>query len=179
MQAPALPEITVRQLKLRDFRKPCPAPLFILRTVLSSSENMPPFGKQTEMLFYDGHCALCHRAVKFVLRHDPDGRAFRFAPLQGNTFQALVPPARRAGLPDSIVILTREGALLVRSDAFLHIFRELGGGWKFLAAVLGVIPRPLRDAVYDFIARIRYRVFGRREDLCPILPPDLHARFDR
>jgi predicted DCC family thiol-disulfide oxidoreductase YuxK len=140
---------------------------------------MPPLGKQTEMLFYDGHCGLCHRAVKFVLRHDPDGRAFRFAPLQGNTFQALVPWDRRAGLPDSVVILTRDGALLVRSDAFLHIFRELGGAWKFLAAVLAVIPRRLRDAVYDFIARIRYRVFGRPQDLCPILPPHLRARFDR
>lgn len=139
---------------------------------------MPPFGKQTEMLFYDGHCGLCHHAVKFVLRHDPDGRAFRFAPLQGNTFQALVPRDRRAALPDSVVILTRDGALLVRSDAFLHIFRELGGAWKFLAAALALIPRPLRDAVYDFIARIRYRVFGRPQDLCPILPPHLRARFD-
>jgi len=140
---------------------------------------MPPLGKQTEEIFYDGHCGLCHRAVKFVLRHDPDGRAFRFAPLQGNTFQALVPSERRAGLPDSVVILTREGALLVRSDAFLHIFRELGGPWKLLAAVLGVIPRRARDAVYDFIARIRYRVFGRRDEMCPILPPHLRARFDR
>jgi predicted DCC family thiol-disulfide oxidoreductase YuxK len=140
---------------------------------------MPPLGKQTEEIFYDGHCGLCHRAVKFVLRHDPDGRAFRFAPLQGDTFQALVPYDRRAGLPDSIVILTREGALLVRSDAFLHIFRELGGGWKLLAAVLRVIPWRVRDAVYDYIARNRYRVFGRREETCPILPPHLRARFDR
>jgi predicted DCC family thiol-disulfide oxidoreductase YuxK len=140
---------------------------------------MPPLGKQTEEIFYDGHCGLCHRAVLFVLRQDPDGQAFRFAPLQGNTFQALVPYDRRAGLPDSIVILTREGALLVRSDAFLHIFRELGGGWKLLAAVLGVIPRRVRDAVYDFIARNRYRVFGRREETCPILSPYLRARFDR
>jgi predicted DCC family thiol-disulfide oxidoreductase YuxK len=139
---------------------------------------MPPLGKQTETLFYDGHCGLCHRAVKFVLRHDPDGRAFRFAPLQGNTFQALVPQDRRASLPDSVVILTRDGTLLVRSDAFLHIFRELGGAWKFLAAVLGVIPRPVRDTVYDFIARIRYRVFGQPQDMCPILPPHLRARFD-
>ena len=130
------------------------------------------------MLFYDGHCGLCHRAVKFVLRHDPDGRAFRFAPLQGDTFQALVPPHRRAGLPDSVVILTRDGALLVRSNAFLHIFRELGGGWSVLAGMLQIIPRFVRDAVYDFIARIRYRVFGRRDDWCPVTPPELRARFD-
>jgi predicted DCC family thiol-disulfide oxidoreductase YuxK len=140
---------------------------------------MPPLGKQTEEIFYDGHCGLCHGAVKFLVRRDPDGQAFRFAPLQGNTFQALVPYDRRAGLPDSIVMLTREGALLVRSDAFIHIFQELGGGWKLLAAVLRVIPRRVRDAVYDYIARNRYRVFGRREETCPLLPPLLRDRFDR
>jgi predicted DCC family thiol-disulfide oxidoreductase YuxK len=131
-----------------------------------------------EYLFYDGHCGLCHRAVKFVLKHDRGGRVFRFAPLQGSTFLARVAPERRLGLPDSVVVLTRDGELLVRSAAFLHIFRGLGGGWGVLASVLGVLPRGLRDFVYDFIARIRYRVFGRRDDLCPIVPAELRPRFD-
>jgi predicted DCC family thiol-disulfide oxidoreductase YuxK len=130
------------------------------------------------MLFYDGHCGLCHGAVKFVVKRDRSGQAFRFAPLQGPTFEALVPAVRHAGLPDSIIVLTNEGALLARSDAVLHILRRLGGGWKFLAGVLGVVPRGLRDAAYDFIARIRYRIFGKRDELCPIVPPDLRARFD-
>jgi len=130
------------------------------------------------MLFYDGHCALCHRAVKFVLKHDRSGKAFRFAPLTGPTFQAQVPPERRADLPDSVVVLTEEGALLIRSDAFLHILRRLGGGWRILAGALVVIPRPVRDFAYDFIARIRYRVFGTKDDWCPMVPPDLRARFD-
>ena len=128
-----------------------------------------------EYLFYDGHCGLCHRAVKFVLKHDHGGRAFRFAPLQGSTFLARVAEQQRVGLPDSVVVLTRDGELLVRSAAFLHIFRRLGGGWSALAAVLGVIPRGLRDWAYDFVARIRYRVFGKREDLCPIVPAELRA----
>jgi len=140
--------------------------------------GMPPDATTTEILFYDGYCGLCHRAVKFVLRHDRTQKAFRFAPLQGETFQARVPPAQRAGLPDSIVVLTKDGALLVRSDAFLHILRRLGGAWKILAAVMGIIPRPVRDSVYDFIARIRYRVFGRRDDVCPVAAPELRARFD-
>jgi predicted DCC family thiol-disulfide oxidoreductase YuxK len=131
-----------------------------------------------EYLFYDGHCGLCHRAVKFVLRHDRSAQTFRFAPLQGETFLARVAAERRAGLPDSVVVLTRDGELLVRSAAFLHIFRRLGGGWGALAGGLGLIPRRLRDFVYDFIARIRYRVFGKREDLCPIVPVELRARFD-
>jgi predicted DCC family thiol-disulfide oxidoreductase YuxK len=131
-----------------------------------------------EYLFYDGHCGLCHRAVKFVLKHDRSGRAFRFAALQGETFLARVEAERRVGLPDSVVVLTRDGELLVRSDAFLHIFWRLGGGWRVLAAVLSVVPQGLRDLLYDFIARIRYRVFGRRDDLCPIVPAELRARFD-
>jgi len=98
--------------------------------------------------------------------------------LQGETFEARVPVERRAGLPDSIVVLTREGALLVRSNAFLHILRRLGGGWAVLAAVVGVIPRGLRDFVYNLIARIRHRVFGRRDKVCPMVPAKLRARFD-
>ncbi len=130
------------------------------------------------MLFYDGHCALCHRSVKFVLKHDRSGKLFRFAPLQGPTFEARVPVEKRAGLPDSVVVLMNDGGLLVRSDAFLHVLRRLGGGWGITAGVLGVIPRSLRDAAYDFIARVRYRVFGKREDWCPVIAPDLRARFD-
>ncbi len=121
---------------------------------------------------------MCHRAVKFVLKHDRSGGAFRFAPLQGETFAARVAVERRAGLPDSVVVQTRDGALLVRSVAFLHIWRRLGGGWAALASVLGVIPRGLRDFVYDFVARVRYRVFGRQDDVCPIVPAELRARFD-
>jgi predicted DCC family thiol-disulfide oxidoreductase YuxK len=131
-----------------------------------------------EYVFYDGHCGLCHWVVKFVLKHYRSGQAFRFAPLQGEAFEARVPVERRAGLPDSFVVLTREGALLVRSNAFLHILRRLGGGWAVLAAMLGVIPRGLRDFVYNFIARIRHRVFGRRDEVCPIVPVELRVRFD-
>jgi predicted DCC family thiol-disulfide oxidoreductase YuxK len=139
---------------------------------------MSPTASDAEILFYDGHCGLCHRAVKFVLKHDRSGRAFRFAPLQGATFQSRVPAADRADLPDSVVVLTADGSLLVRSDAFVHILRRLGGGWRILAGVLAVVPRPLRDVVYNFIARTRYSVFGKRDDLCPIVPADLRARFD-
>jgi predicted DCC family thiol-disulfide oxidoreductase YuxK len=139
---------------------------------------MSPAAPPAELLFYDGHCALCHHSVKFVLKHDRSGNAFRFAPLQGTTFQSRVPASQRAGLPDSIVVLTEEGVLLVRSNAFLHILRRLGGGWKFLGGALGLIPRPVRDMVYDFIARIRYRVFGTRDELCPIVRADLRGRFE-
>ncbi|MGH9715229.1 MAG: thiol-disulfide oxidoreductase DCC family protein [Candidatus Acidiferrales bacterium] len=133
---------------------------------------------QSAILFYDGHCALCHGAVKFVLKHDRSGDAFRFAPLQGETFRARVAEGVRATLPDSIAVLTEQGALLVRSDAFLYILTRLGGRWKFASVVLRAGPHALRDMMYDFVARVRYRVFGTRTDLCPVVPPELRSRFD-
>ena len=76
------------------------------------------------------------------------------------------------------MVLTDEGSLLVRSSAFIHILKRLGGSWAILGNVLAAIPRPARDFAYDFIARIRYRIFGRPDDVCPIVPPDLRVRFD-
>lgn len=140
--------------------------------------NVVNMASKPEILFYDGHCGLCHRAVRFVLAEDREGTLFRFAPLQGETFQRLVTPDQQKTLPDSVVVMTADEKLLARSDAFLHILRRLGGGWKVLAVVLSLIPRALRDFVYDFVARVRYRVFGRRDDLCPVTPPELRRRFD-
>jgi predicted DCC family thiol-disulfide oxidoreductase YuxK len=139
---------------------------------------MPPLAQTTDILFYDGHCGLCHSAVKFVVKHDRSGTAFRFAPLYGKTFEATVPVDQRAGLCDSMVVQTNEGLLLMRSNALVHILQRLGGKWKILALVVAVIPRPLGDVFYNAIARIRYRVFGRRDDLCPVVPHHLRARFD-
>ncbi len=139
---------------------------------------MSPLSQQPETVFYDGHCGLCHRAVRFVLKRDRSGAAFRFAPLQGETFQARVPVDRRAGVPDSMAVLTDDAWLLMRSDACIHILRRLGGGWRIMAALAAAIPRPLRDAFYNIIARTRYRAFGRRDDLCPTVPPELRKRFD-
>ena len=131
-----------------------------------------------ERLFYDGTCALCHGAVRFVLARDPEGRAFRFAPLDGAAFRAVATDERRASLPDSIVLATDDGRLLTRSDAVLHILGRLGRGWRVLARLGRLVPRGLRDAAYDLVARVRYRVFGRKDDACPVIPPALRSRFD-
>jgi predicted DCC family thiol-disulfide oxidoreductase YuxK len=137
-----------------------------------------PVAQESDYVFYDGHCGLCHRAVKFALKHDRSGSSFRFAPLQGETIHSRISAERRATLPDTFVVLTRDGALLMRSNASLYILERLGGAWSILAKILRAIPHGLRDLVYDFVARIRYRVFGRRDDLCPVVPPNLRARFD-
>jgi predicted DCC family thiol-disulfide oxidoreductase YuxK len=131
---------------------------------------------EPEVLFYDGGCGLCHRAVRFVLAADRAER-FRFAPLQGETFRERIPEGQRAGLPDSLVLRTAEGAILTRSSATLHVLRRLGGPWRALAAQGGLVPRPLRDARYDLIARIRLRLFARPDDFCPLVPKELRSRF--
>lgn len=80
-------------------------------------------------------------------------------------------------MPDSILVLTTSGDLLLRSDAFIYILHRLGGVWQIPAALVTIVPRPLRDAVYNLIARVRYRIFGRRKNVCPIVPRELRGRF--
>lgn len=162
-----------------------PAPEGLLASVpdgslapLSAADLARVSGIGIDIIFYDGHCGMCHRSVRWVVKRDPAGTRFRFAPLQGTTFQKLVPAFYRAALPDSMVLRTADGNLLLRSDVSIHILRRLGGPWIPLASMLHVVPRVLRDGAYDFIARIRRRLFARPTDTCPILPPDQRARFD-
>jgi predicted DCC family thiol-disulfide oxidoreductase YuxK len=137
-----------------------------------------PLAAKTERLFYDGHCGLCQRSVRLILAEDTTGAAFRFAPLQGETFPALVSEKDRAALPLSLVVLTEQGTLLTRSAGVLHILRRLGGLWRILAGLLVLLPVWLRDHLYDGVARIRHRIFARPDEMCPLMPPALRARFD-
>lgn len=131
-----------------------------------------------ERLFYDGHCGLCHRAVRFALAEDAGQLAFRFSPLDSDPFRAAVPLERRSALPDSIIVQRADGALLVRSGAIIHLLTALGGAWRVLALLLRLVPRPLRDLGYDAVARVRHRLFRRPEAVCPLVPPALQSRFD-
>ena len=132
----------------------------------------------TERIFYDGDCGVCHWSVAFVARHDRTGRAFRFAPLGGETFEAELAAPEREGLPDSIVVRTAGGAVLVRSRGLLHILKRLGRFWRAVGAVLWLVPRPLRDLGYDGFAAIRHRLVRRPDGSCPLMPPELGRRFD-
>ena len=97
-----------------------------------------------ERLFYDGTCALCHGAVRFMLAGGPGGRAFRFAPLDSDVFRARF-PSRAESLPDSMVVLTADGRLLTRSAGVLHILERLGGCGGVAARSWGVpFPGPSR-----------------------------------
>jgi predicted DCC family thiol-disulfide oxidoreductase YuxK len=128
------------------------------------------------VVLFDGVCNLCNATVNFIVDRDPAGY-FRFAALQSEPGAATLArhgtPAP-AGDPDSICLEER-GRFYVRSTAVLRIARRLRGGWKLLFVFI-VVPRPLRDLVYRWVARNRYRWFGREES-CRVPTPELRARF--
>ena len=127
------------------------------------------------LVLFDGTCNLCHGAVQFIIRRDSQAR-FRFASLQSPAAARLLASlARSEPLPDSMVLLTRDGRVHLHSGAALRIARRLRFPW-FLAAVFLVVPPLLRDALYRWIARNRHRWFGRR-DACLLPTADLRARF--
>lgn len=131
-----------------------------------------------ERIFYDGDCGVCHWSVGFVARHDRAGDVFRFAPLGGEVFRAEVPAEVRDSLPDSMVVQTRSGSLLLRSDGLVHILRRLGLFWRLLAQILFLVPRPIRNYAYDRFAERRHRLAAKPDGVCPLMPPDLRQRFD-
>ncbi|MPZ21786.1 MAG: DUF393 domain-containing protein [Luteitalea sp.] len=126
------------------------------------------------IVLYDGVCGLCHRSVRFLLRHDPRGR-LRFAALQSSLGRALLTRHHLApDVLDTLVLIERERAS-TRSDAVLGAARYLARPWRYLA-LLRVLPRAIRDRLYDRVARSRYRWFGRL-DACPLPSPAHRARF--
>ena len=132
------------------------------------------------ILLYDGVCGLCNRLVQFLIKRDKRG-ALQFASLQSD-FAAKV--LGRHGIDSTdldtfhlVINYEQPGErVLSRGDAVLRAWRELGGFWKALAVIGQVVPRALRDLLYRFIARIRYRVFGKYET-CMLPEPNQRSRF--
>ena len=134
--------------------------------------NTPTFPTDRPVLFFDGVCGLCNAAVDFVIARDRHQR-FLFAPLQGELAKTEVGPEPAGGW--QTLVLRDGGVTYHRSSAALRIALHLGGVWR-LAAVFRLIPAPLRDVVYDWVARNRYRWFGKTET-CRLPKPDERARF--
>lgn len=125
------------------------------------------------IVYFDGHCNLCDGFVRFLLARDRR-RRYRFAPLQGETARSRL-EGRFTGDALATVVLEEPKRFRVRSDAALAILAGLGGLWR-LSAVLRVIPRPVRDALYDHVARKRFERYGRR-DACRVPTPQEQERF--
>ena len=129
-----------------------------------------------EVIFYDGTCGLCHGFIRFVLSEDSTG-AFKFAPLQSDTFKARVPEDVRKTLPDSVIVATADGRVLARSAAVAHVMQRLGGLWGVSGKLGAMLPAGPLDAVYDRIAAVRHKLFKKPTDACPMMPKQLRARF--
>lgn len=131
----------------------------------------------TDLLFYDGGCGLCHHTVLFTLRHDLEGTRFRYAPIGGAAYQAAFTAEQQRALPDSVIVRTTDGRTLTRSAAALHLGERLGGIWATLSRLVGLLPRWLLDWGYDRIAAVRKQLFAAPKEACPMLPPELRGRF--
>jgi predicted DCC family thiol-disulfide oxidoreductase YuxK len=144
------------------------------------SQAQPPAPTQgAHLLLYDGVCGLCNHLVQFLLKHDRRG-AFSFASLQSDTGKATV--GRWGGNPDELISFyvvvdfrTPNARPLTKSDAALFVAGQLGWPWRVLQGA-GFLPRALRDALYDVVARTRYRVFGRYEQ-CLMPREEFRSRF--
>lgn len=126
------------------------------------------------IVLFDGVCNLCDRSVQFIIRRDRNKR-FLFASLQGKKGHELL---RHFNLPVNdfhSFILVEGDKIYTRSTGALRILRELGGGWKLLYGLI-ILPRFIRDAVYNWVARNRYKWYGRKEE-CPVPTPELRERF--
>ena len=127
----------------------------------------------SSVILFDGVCNLCNAGVQFVVARDPAGH-FQFAPLQSTTAARLIASSGVRALPDSIV-LVEDGRVWTQSTAALRIARRLRFPWPAAYAMI-VVPRPMRDWIYNLVARNRYRWFGKRE-ACMVPTPALRARF--
>lgn len=143
-----------------------------------AGRSASPGAKNSHLVLFDGVCGLCDASVQFLLRRDRRQRLI-FAPLQGATAAEVL---QRSGLMEeaqSVVLVldyaTSAESVHVKSQAVLLALRELGGLWALLSG-LRLVPRPMRDVVYDWVVRHRYRWFGRF-DACKVPAPEVAGRF--
>ncbi len=126
------------------------------------------------LVLFDGMCNFCSSSVMFIIRRDPRAR-LRFATLGSDAARAALERAGFHGeLPDSVVLI-ESGRVHTLSSAGLRIARRLRWPWPLLAVFL-IVPKVVRDVPYRWVARNRYRWFGKRE-ACMTPTPEIRARF--
>ncbi len=127
-----------------------------------------------KIIFFDGNCPMCHSWVKRLINWDKK-KIFRFAPLEGETAQKMLPPVLPDYLSEDTIVYFDNGRALLRSDAALQIIGELG--FPFSILKFGkVVPGAFRDSVYKMVANRRY-TFGKQYDSCPLPPIEWRDRF--
>jgi len=133
----------------------------------------------SHVLLYDAECGFCDATVQLVMRYDRQ-RTLYFASLQSRFAKSTIGERQNHQVVDSVIWVdllsdNRIVSTAIKSDAILRIARYLGGLWRLLLLVR-VVPRPIRDRVYDVVARNRYRL-GLAADTCVLPSPDQMRRF--
>jgi predicted DCC family thiol-disulfide oxidoreductase YuxK len=129
---------------------------------------------ESHILLFDGVCNLCNKLVMFIIRTDRREKIV-FAALQSESGKSLMEDCSLTKTNiDSVVYIT-DRKLFIKSDAILHLLKDIGNGWKLFFGLI-IVPHFIRDFLYDLVARSRYRIFGKR-DVCMIPSPDIIYRF--
>ncbi len=126
----------------------------------------------SNIVFFDGVCNLCNRSVDFFIRHDKKNQLL-FAPLQGETAHQILPDEKITDM--SSFIYYSNGKIYERSTAAIYATAELSGGW-ICVKILLIVPRFLRDVVYNYIAKNRYKWFGKKST-CRLPTPNEKSKF--
>lgn len=135
-------------------------------------ENLPA-GKK--IILFDGVCNLCDNTVQFIIRHDKHD-VFRFVAIQSEIGQKII---NYLGIDtsktDSIILYEPKNAYYYKAEAALRIARELGGIYGIIA-IFSILPNFIKNSVYDYIAKNRYKWYGKKEE-CMIPTPEMKAKF--
>lgn len=126
------------------------------------------------IILFDGVCNFCNNAINFTIERDPS-KKFLFAPLQSEAGEKIQKQYNIDSKLLNSVLLIKNGKLLSKSTAALHIVKELKGLWKLMYVFI-IVPPFIRDAVYNYIAKNRYKWFGKKES-CMLPTPDVKSRF--
>lgn len=149
-----------------------------METIIHNQEtkkvNFQEVAKNKTVILFDGVCNLCNSAINFVIDNDKNNN-FHFASLQSEFGQALLTHFGRNTADFDSMIVYENGKIQTKSTAALRIAAGLSGAWKFLA-VFKIVPTFLRNAVYNLIAKNRYKWFGKKNE-CRIPTPELKAKF--
>jgi predicted DCC family thiol-disulfide oxidoreductase YuxK len=129
---------------------------------------------QNPVILFDGVCNLCSGSVRFIINRDPSG-IFKFAPLQSEAGKNLISKFDLSNNKFDSIILIENSNYYLRSTAALKIVQRLGAIWPLLS-LLRLVPRPVRDYIYDIVARNRYKWYGKRVE-CMIPGADIKSRF--
>ena len=135
-------------------------------------ENLP---KDKKIILFDGVCNLCNDSVLKVIKHDKNN-AFVFTSLQSDIGKQIINHIKiDTSKTDSIILYEPNVSYDIKSTAALKIMKEFGGFWN-LTQLFWIFPEPIRNIVYDYIAKNRYKWFGKKES-CMIPTPELKSKF--